>query len=253
MRPRIGVTTSSLDHTPEGALRLCSVLYTTYAQHIFNAGGQPFLLPSLAEQDAVEILATLDGLLLSGGGDFDPALWGEAMIPECGTPNTLRDALEIDLIQEALRRDLPVLGICRGVQALAVAGGGSLWQDIPSQCPDCLVHAQTIERNQPSHMVAITPGSLLADLFPPKTSGESAFTLHVNSLHHQAPKNCGRVFTAIAASPDGIIEALTASEATFILGVQWHPEVLLETDPRHTMLFQALVNAARGAPIRNRA
>jgi putative glutamine amidotransferase len=194
----------------------------------------------------VEILATLDGLLLSGGGDFDPAIWGEAMLPESGEPNPLRDTLEIDLIKEALRRDLPMLGICRGVQAMAVATGGSIWQDIPTQCPGSLRHKQTIARILPSHPVQVAPGSILAKLFQLDATRE----LHVNSLHHQAPKNCGRVFTAIAASPDGIIEALAVPGATFMLGVQWHPEDLLETDPRQASLFQALVNAAQGAPIR---
>ena len=247
MRPRIGITTSTLERTPEGALRTSAATHLVYAQCIYDAGGLPLLLPNLPAADAAEVLASLDGLLLSGGGDIDPAFWGEAPHPALGSVDPGRDHFEYALVRAAQQRGLPVLGICRGIQMLAVAAGGTIWQDIPAQLPDSLPHQQTAPRHQPSHRVTLAPGSRLARILLPAPA-DSAAPLHidVNSFHHQAARSCATIFSAMAWSDDGLIEGIAAADDWFALGVQWHPEEMAATDPRQARLFTALIEAARG-------
>ena len=151
------------------------------------------------------------------------------------------------LLRTALDRDLPVFGICRGIQVMAVATGGDIWQDIPSQCPGSLAHRQSAPRQDPSHDVMVTADSLLARILWPE--GNPQERISVNSFHHQAPRKCGTLFQAVAMSPDGITEALSIPAAHFALGVQWHPEELAGSDPSHARLFTAFVKAAQGRPI----
>lgn len=244
-RPRIGISTSTLNHGSTGAKQPYAATHYNYARHIFQAGGIPLLLPNVPMgDDADEILVTLDALLLSGGGDLDPALWHESPLPALGEVNPIRDQLEFALLRAVLRRDLPVLGICRGVQVMAVATGGDLWQDIPTQCPGCRQHRQTAARREPTHNVQITPNSLPATIFS-IYAGDNA-CMPVNSFHHQATRSCGTLLTVAATSDDGIIEALVAPDARFVLGVQWHPEEMADTDPAQAHLFAAFVQAARG-------
>ena len=262
MRPRIGITTSTLDRSPEGMIAVSAATTLAYARAVYVAGGQPLLLaavPEAVEDDTV--LDHLDGLLLSGGGDIDPARWGEERRAEVDGVNPVRDAYEILLFLSALRRDLPVLGICRGVQVMAVASGGDLWQDIPAQVPGSLLHRQQQPRDQPGHPVRIDSDSMLTRIITgsagssPRSIGVSPASLTsespeillpVNSLHHQAPRKHGTLLIPVATSPDGIIEALLAPAATFVLGVQWHPEEMAPTDPAQARLFTAFIAAARG-------
>lgn len=246
MRPRIGVTTSTLQRAPEGTLRESTATPLSYAQSIYHAGGWPLLLPNLPAADEAEaILAMLDGLVLSGGGDVDPACWGEAPHPALGVVDTVRDAFEMALVRAALRRDLPVLGICRGMQVMAVAGGGSLWQHLPAQIPGALAHMQAAPRDQASHAVSLAAHSLLAEIVNTEQGARDAIlTIDVNSFHHQAVNSCGKLFAAIAWSPDGVIEGLAAPESRFALGVQWHPEELCATNAIQARLFHALIDAA---------
>jgi putative glutamine amidotransferase len=243
MRPRIGITTSN--RPAEGAWQRAVSLNLTYSGVIYHAGGLPVLLPNLPPDAAEETLAGLDGLLLSGGGDLDPALWDEAPHPACAEPDAARDAFELALARTALARDLPLLGICRGVQVLAVATGGDLWQDIPSQRGGDIAHRQMQPRPEPSHDVTLLDGSLLAQILSPDETGAHR-ALRVNSFHHQAPRNPGTLFAIAATSPDGLIEGLCATGARFALGVQWHPEEMAATDPTQARLFDALVQAASG-------
>ena len=246
-QPRIGITTSTVTQGPAGPIRPAATIPLRYARCIYQAGGVPVLVPTLPEA-ADALLAQLDGLLLSGGGDIDPAHWDEPPHPALGVVDAERDALEMALLLAALRRDLPVLGICRGAQVMAVTTGGDLWQDIPAQCPHCLAHRQTAEFTQPTHAARILRDSPLARIL-----GLSDVTnpddprVMVNSFHHQAVRKCGRVFSPVAWSPDGIIEGLYGASATFALGVQWHAEELTETDPRQHRLFTAFVQAAAGS------
>lgn len=247
MRPRIGITTSTLPPVPNGPTAVSAATHLAYVHCVYQAGGLPLLLPNLPDVDAEAVLASLDGLLLSGGGDIDPVYWHEAPHPALGLVDPARDAFETALVRAALRRDLPLLGICRGVQVMAVATGGDLWQDLPSQCSGGLCHRQTTLRAETSHTVAVEAHSLLARvLWPNVTIPAQSHVVAVNSFHHQAPRACGIVFSAIASSPDGIIEGLVAPDATFALGVQWHPEEMVASDPVHARLFSALIDAARG-------
>jgi len=246
MRPRIGITTSTLDRNPAGPTQQAAATNLAYIHCIVEAGGIPFLLPNIPGDDHVaEVLNTLDGVLLSGGGDIDPAYWGEALHPEASLVDPLRDQFELALTREALRRDLPILGICRGVQVITVATGGDLWQDVPSQYPTDIMHRQSALRSEPTHTVTVKGGSLLARVLQPETVNfEADLNVSVNSFHHQAPRNCGTLLTVMASSPDGLTEALCVPTATFALGVQWHPEEMAGSDPLHARLFTALVTAA---------
>lgn len=243
MRPRIGITTS--DRPAADNYQRAASTNLTYPTVIYAAGGMPVLLPNLPPEAAAEMLDGLDGLLLSGGGDFDPALWGEASHPTLSAPDSERDAFELALVRATLTRDLPMLGICRGVQAMTVATGGDLWQDLPSQCPGPIAHRQTQPRHEPSHAVTITGNTPLSRILFPDEAGTD-HTLRVNSFHHQAPRNPGTIFTIAAVSPDGLIEGLYAASARFAIGVQWHPEEMAGTDPMQARLFAELVRAARG-------
>ncbi len=246
MRPRIGITTSTLNRAPEGAIRDTAASHLAYAHSIYQAGGMPLLLPNLPEaNDAEEILSSFSGLLLSGGGDIDPSYWHEQPHPALGLVDEVRDRFEIALVRAALRRRLPILGICRGMQVMAVAAGGTLWQDLPDQLPDALPHRQTLPREQASHPISIAEHSLLARIVNTGTADASSLTLQVNSFHHQASRTCGHNFTAIAWSPDGVIEALAAPGDYFALGVQWHPEEMYDIDPIQAHIFTAFIDAAK--------
>ncbi len=194
-----------------------------YLTAVIAAGGVPVLLSPDMEGDMLEdCLARLDGLLMAGGNDVSPALFGEPPVEALGEVNPLRDGFEMRLVRLAAARLMPVLGICRGVQAMAAALGGSLWQDLPSQYRTAdgnppIAHRQTSPGRYASHTVSVLPGTLLARL----TGG--AETLRVNSFHHQAVKVPGSL-RVCALAPDGVIEAVEDASLPFFLGVQWHPE-----------------------------
>jgi len=246
MRPLIGITTSTTDREQNAAKPAASHANLAYSQSILRAGGLPLLLPnSLPPKDADAAMSGLHGLLLTGGGDVDPVNWGEAPHPKLGFVDPQRDSLEMALLRAALRRDMPVLGICRGVQLMAVALDGDLWQDIPSQLPACDVHFQQPPRHLAHHSVRITPDSPLARIFQPEHTRDADYRLQVNSFHHQAVRKSGPALAPIAWSDDELIEALAAPDAVFVLGVQWHPEEMAATDPLQARLFAAFVEAAR--------
>jgi putative glutamine amidotransferase len=176
------------------------------------------------------------GLLLTGGVDVNPALYGAAAAPETDKPDDERDQVELDLIREAIDRDLPVLAICRGQQILNVYHGGTLIQHLPSTSH----HVRRTPRNpaQPAHEVDVVPGTLLWSLV-------SEPNLRVNSRHHQALERLGEHLTISARDvEDGVIEAVERSDRTFMLAVQWHPENQAATFPEQMALFRAFVNAA---------
>lgn len=241
-RPRIGVTTSTLERAPEGSPQQSSATHAAYTRAVFEAGGMPFLLPNLPAEVAEEALAPLDGLLLSGGGDIDARHFGQEAHPALGLVDPLRDAFELALFRAAVARDLPVLAICRGVQVMAVASDGDLWQDIPTEAPGSLAHRQTAARGEATHQVRVAPGSLLARVL---RCGDA--DVPVNSFHHQAPRGHGALLVVSATSEDGLIEALEAPGARFVLGVQWHPEEMTVSYPVHCRLFEALVAAAHAS------
>lgn len=236
MKPVIGL---SCDMFSENSGR-SEGLYQSlgYFRSIQRAGGIPVMLPLCGPEDAAEILTHLNGLLLTGGGDIDPDHYGEQPIRELGAIQPERDTTELALARAALAADLPILGICRGHQVLAVAGGGTMIQDIPHQWPDAIKHRQEAPRWYPSHAVSVTAGTLLERLL-----GGPA--LRVNSFHHQAVRTLPEGWVASAIAPDGIIEALEVPDRRFALSVQWHPELMFTGGyGLHGQLFTALIEAA---------
>jgi putative glutamine amidotransferase len=234
--PLIGVTTSvSVNQVPERAF-----VNASYVRTVQDAGGVPVLLsPHLDAGSRAALWPLLDGLLLTGGADLDPARWGDARHPATYDVSTARDALEIELVSCALEDRVPVFAICRGVQVLNVALGGSLWQDIPTDLPGSLVHSQKEAREQPTHAVTVTADSRLAMIL-------GARELEVNSFHHQALRRLGRGLREVAWAPDGIVEAIELPDTAMpVFGVQWHPEDLAGHDEAARTLFRALVEAAR--------
>jgi putative glutamine amidotransferase len=233
-RPRIGIT---LDVDPE---RRRYEIKQGYVAAVLGAGGLPILLPH-AQPVAAAYLALLDGLVVTGG-DFDipPELYGEVRRVVCGPPKPERTRFEKELLEAALAAGLPVLGICGGMQLLNVVRGGILHQDLPADT-GISGHEQPAPKDVPTHPVRVAPGTLLSRLL-----GAGVPEHRVNSTHHQAVKEPGTGVLVSATSPDGVIEAIELPDLPFALGVQWHPEAVLEHDPRHAGLFAGLVEAARG-------
>ena len=187
-----------------------------YDAAVRRAGATP--KPLSLDEPTATALDGVDGLLLTGGDDVDPALYGEAPHPTCDVSEPGRDAFEIDLVRRALAADIPVLAICRGLQVLNVALGGTLIQDIPSEPGTPLQHDTAGPPDTLAHSVAVRPGSCLAALVGPDE------TRAVNSRHHQAIRALGEGLVATGTSPDGVIEAAEVPTARFCVGVQWHPE-----------------------------
>jgi putative glutamine amidotransferase len=234
--PLIGVTTSlTVGKTPERAY-----VNSAYLHAVQQAGGVPVALPPPLSPDSLaRLLRGLDGLLLTGGGDMDPTLLGEAPHASLSEVAPARDALELAAIRTALDRRLPILAICRGIQVLNVALGGSLFQDLATEPGTTLQHNQSAPRTEPTHTVTVKAGSRLAE-----TLGAEA--LEVNSMHHQAVKALGAGLVAVAWGPDQIIEGVELTDPErVVLGVQWHPEELVGRSEPARRLFAALISAAR--------
>ena len=215
-------------------------LAQAYYMSVVEAGGTPVVIPSYDDEKAlVSLLDTLDGIVLSGGADIDPDYLGEEPL-DCVSINPRRDAQELMLVRLAVDRQIPVLGICRGIQVLAAALGGKLYQDIKSQHDkECIEHSQTIARGLPSHDVRLVKDSLLYGLFGKEV-------LAVNSFHHQAVKEVPQGFRVTAMAPDGIIEGMESTAFRPILGAQWHPECfILENDRTMMPVFGWLIGQAR--------
>ncbi|WP_097004637.1 gamma-glutamyl-gamma-aminobutyrate hydrolase family protein [Lacrimispora amygdalina] len=212
----------------------------TYLRALKAAGGIPVVMPLEAdEEDWIRLADELDGFVFTGGPDVHPFLFGEETQAHCGNVSEARDRMEISLLPLILERKKPVLGICRGIQVLNIAMGGTIWQDIFSMTkPDFpIAHSQPFAYHMPSHTVSLTQGTLLH-----KISG--ADTLRVNSMHHQAVKELGQGLKASAYSPDHLIEALEMPGYPFFVGVQWHPEYLWENNGEAFRLFKKFIEAA---------
>ena len=217
---------------------------TDYTDAIAEFGGTPRLFVSLNDP-IPEGLPEINGLLLPGGGDLDPRHYDEPRyhvngISKIRGVSQSRDALELDLCQKALAANIPVFGICRGIQVMSVATGGSLYQDIHTQLKNCLLHKDERSIQDAQHSVKIQPSSSLSQL-------TDRYIIKVNSAHHQAVKVIGAGFMVTAQSEDGIIEAIESPSHRFVIGVQYHPERMLQ-DPelrKHGQkLFEAFIHAA---------
>jgi putative glutamine amidotransferase len=216
-------------------------LRLSYTQALQEAGAIAVVLPAHGFVDDVDaLLDRVDGLLVSGGPDLDPGVYGQAPHPALGPDvDRVADEYEQALLVAAAARDLPLLGICRGLQALNVSRGGTLHQHLPAVTDGSVEHRQTASGRMPTHTVRIEPGSRLAEIVGTEE-------LHVNSFHHQAVDRLGRGLRAVAWSPDGVVEAIEETDTGLLLGVQWHAETLVE-GPAHARLFEALVAASRPA------
>jgi putative glutamine amidotransferase len=217
----------------------CSTL-DDYIASVERSGARARVLEVTESPRAV--LAEIDGLLLTGGGDVDPVLYGADPHPSVQEAEPGRDEFEIDLARRAMDRDVPLLAICRGAQVLNVAAGGTLVQDIPSELPSDLPHAIAVPKNASCHEIAVEEGSALARVLG--TAVSSACSCRVNSRHHQSVGRPGNGLVVSARAADGVIEAIEAPHARFCIGVQWHPENFWETGEFGT-LFDAFVQAAR--------
>jgi putative glutamine amidotransferase len=201
-----------------------------------SAGAAPLLIPVVRQESTLRMLyRLLDGLLLAGGVDIDPARFGQEPHPKLGKVDALRDWVELSLVPWAWADGLPVLGICRGIQTLNVARGGTLWQDITSQVPGALHHGR-VSYTLRAHAVKLEPASRLVTVL-------GSDKVRVNSLHHQAIQVPGRGLQVVGRSSDGIIEAVEGDGQAWVVGVQWHPEWLWETDRPAERLFEGFVAA----------
>lgn len=247
-RPVIGITANYGEQT--------SKLADGYYKQVLAAGGTPVIIPPLCDRDALlTTLGCIDGLLLSGGADINPLYCGEEPQPHLGGINAERDLPELLITRLAFNRQLPILGICRGIQTLAVALGGKVKQDINFSPPtkggrvERIKHSQDCDRSTPTHTVTISPATTLYNIYSPARRSSavspappSPLTIPVNSFHHQAVSEPGPRFVVSALAPDGVIEAIESSEYKSILGVQWHPECMGDDG---LPLFRWLVGEAR--------
>jgi putative glutamine amidotransferase len=213
-----------------------------YMESVRRAGGEPIEVAAGGETPE-QILARVDGIMLTGGGDVDPMLYGEAPHATFAAAESDRDAFEIALTRAAIAGDIPFLAICRGMQLLNVAMGGTLIQDIPSEVPGALEHSVPEPRAHVAHEVWVSKDSHLSNLLADHM--EDGETCHVNSRHHQSVATVAPGFVVTATSPDGVIEAMEKPGAAFCVSVQWHPENFWRTGEFRS-LFEGFVQAANG-------
>lgn len=243
MRPLIGITCT---RTVGGAWSSVSrphymdYCYGEYSGAVTGSGGAPLLIPVAQNRDSLQsLMQRLDGILLSGGPDVNPRHYGEEPLPGLGEVDEELDRMELAAARLASRMRLPLLAICRGVQVLTVALGGSLFQDISKQVGTTLNHLQAADKSIPTHRIRISAGSRLHEIV-------KARRIWVNGRHHQSVKKPAAGMTAVAQAGDGVIEAVEDPQRPFVLGVQWHPEGTWATDRYSRRIFKAFVAAAAG-------
>lgn len=236
--PTVAVSATS-DDTLGGAHRVR--LNSAYVRALESAGLVPLIVPPLSGEGAVrEILARVDGVVLTGGEDVEPSLYGQERVEQCGASNPERDATEIALVRAARDLKRPVLAICRGPQLLNVALGGTLFQDIPSQVEGALDHNARDERASRIHPVAVEPGSRIANAV-------EATALSVNSLHHQSVRRIAPPLRVTAVAPDGVVEGVeSVDDDWWVIGVQWHPEEMTDSPEQWDRgIFKAFADRLR--------
>ncbi len=228
--PIIGITCNTLDLIPqtldEGIAapgQDWQLIASDYVRIVKKAGAVAVLLPITTDIEKAKVLwRSLDGILISGGNDVDPTLYKERISGKCGAIDTCRDTYEIAALNFALANDIPVLGICRGIQVFNVAIGGTLYQDLPSAG----FESHTIlakKRNEGTHTITLNESGWLYDVLKEKD-------ISVNSFHHQAVKDLGKGATVLAKSDDGLIEAISIDNSKFAVAVQWHPEMMFDSE-----------------------
>lgn len=242
--PLIGITGSTFIPAGElGCLRATTTrdyVFRAYADAVAFAGGVPVLIPLVQDSAIIEAyVERLDGLVLSGGVDLNPSYYHSEPHPKLGRLDPAKDSLEVELTRLALKAKLPILGVCRGIQALNVFNGGDVYQDIESEIStDVLKHVQDAPMNTLTHSVRITPETRLHDIL-----GQDR--IQVNSHHHQAIKTVAPNFQQTALASDGVIEGIELPGKHFVVGVQWHPERSFHSDEASQRVFHAFIKAAQ--------
>lgn len=243
-RPLIGITptpsTATFDHGT--FYRYC--LSDTYVSSVWRAGGNPIILPWVAE-DPTEILDSIDGLIVSGGGDINPAMFGQALHETTKGVDDARDAFESVLVRAAAERDMPTLAICRGIQVMGVAFGGTIHQHVPDVANgvEHRQHEVGFTQHQVSHRVALAPAP------NPIARILGKDELMVNSFHHQSLADVPAPLMLAGQADDGIVEAIWHEGMTFGIGVQWHPEMLAATHDDHARFFNAFIESSRASSL----
>lgn len=231
MRPTIGLT-PLYDEEKQSFWMLPG-----YVEILEQCGAAPMILPLTANTEVLEAcFALCDGLLLTGGQDVAPSFYGAEMQETCGAVCPSRDAMEAELLRRALAEDCPVLGICRGLQFLNAALGGTLYQDLPTEQRSTVEHHMAPPYDRAVHKVTVVADTLLSEILQKKELG-------VNSYHHQGISKLAPALREMAHAADGLIEAAYLPEKRFVAGVQWHPELAFRKDPDSVKLAQAFVNA----------
>ncbi|OHX44674.1 MULTISPECIES: gamma-glutamyl-gamma-aminobutyrate hydrolase family protein [Cytobacillus] len=233
MKPTIGVTSNLNDQL--------LTLSMDNIDALTESGAVPIVVPNyLVEENINQLIEKIDGLLVTGGGDIDPTLFGEEPHQHLGSICPERDSFEMSIITKMLDHNKPVLGICRGCQILAIAAGGDMYQDIYFQMEgEILQHSQKAPRWHASHFVSVKKDTLLYKIV-------QTDRIKVNSFHHQAVRELPKEFEVSAISNDSVIEAFESKKHSFVLGVQWHPECLTEKHDKPSLLiFQHFVNACK--------
>lgn len=235
MKPVIGI----LSNVSMSELEDCSSLEKTfvnssYVTAVIKSGGIPLVIPVNTDEDIVKYQIKLcQGIIISGGIDINPILYNEEPVNGMGSFNPDLDTFDILSIKEAINRDIPILGICRGIQILNVALGGTLYQDIGLCEGNFIKHMQQTKKHVPTHSIKIVKDSLLSSILGEET--------YVNSYHHQCIKDLAEGFKVVAYSKDGIIEAIEMKNTEFVLGVEWHPELMIENDEKMMNLFYKFI------------
>ena len=242
-RPLIGIATQTLDPVP-GKLPLAWVMGQRYVRSLTAAGAVPWLIPLLPDDEPTlrDIYGRLDGLFLTGGVDIDPSQYGEPRHERCDRSDPARDWTEIALIRWALADHKPILGVCRGIQVINVACGGSLYQHLGEQLHEGIKHDYFPSPNQYSRDYLAHPVSVSRDTRLGRLLGEAS--VQVNSMHHQGIKKLAPGLRPSAFAPDGLIEGVEGGNGAYLVAVQWHPEELAEAHAPHRRLFTDFVAAA---------
>jgi putative glutamine amidotransferase len=246
-RPVIGIPTQTLQSLGGVSAEIPPswVMSQRYVVTLTNAGAIPWLIPLIDDETLRGIYDALDGVFLPGGADIDPVSYGTAPHPLCDKTDRDRDRVELALARWAMEDDKPVLGVCRGMQLNNLAAGGTLYQDLAEQMPGSIKHdyfpfaGAAFRRDYLAHPVEVAAASRLAGVF-------GAGPLKVNSMHHQGVRELGGGLAVSAVAPDGLVEGVEGSDGGYVVGVQWHPEALTDSEAGARRLFEEFVSVAAG-------
>jgi putative glutamine amidotransferase len=244
-RPIIGIPTQTLQSLGGVSAEIPPswVMSQRYIVTLTNAGGVPWLIPLIDDETLRDIYESLDGVFLPGGADVDPVSYGRDPHALCDRTDRERDRVELALARWAIDDGKPVLGVCRGMQIINLAAGGTLYQDLAEQMAGSIKHdyfpfgGSNLRRDYLAHEVEVAPHSRLAHVF-----GDGA--LQVNSMHHQGVRDIGAGLVVTATAPDGLVEGLEGADGRYVVGVQWHPEALTDSQDEAKRLFAEFVEIA---------